>query len=255
MKKEMLQWHVKSPVEPGYHDVILPGRDAMEILAMHRLNLEPGMDFNLHSAEREMHILLVQGEAEITGAVQGRLNKLDSFYIPGEKNVKIQAVTRCIFYIADAPCEGKGQVRMRHFDSSLPIGDIHQIHGQGSGAREVMFTLAPQDEASRLICGVTRSGDGTWTSWPPHQHEADLEEIYCYFDMEKCGLHFSYLTKEKFSDAICHTVETGSMVQIPAGYHPTAALPGGRNIYFWAMGAKSHDARRYDLAKPDPEFI
>lgn len=125
---------------------------------------------------------------------------------------------------------------------------------EGSGRREVMFTLAPQDKASRLICGITWSADGAWTSWPPHQHEKDLEEAYCYFDIESYGLHFSYLTSENFSNAVCHIVENGSVVVAPVGYHPTCAIPGSKNIYFWVLAAMNQESRRYDLAKNDPEF-
>ena len=144
----------------------------------------------------------------------------------------------------------------RRFDKTLRVGDIHQIHGSGSGQREVMMTLAPGDEASRLICGLTWSGDGTWTSWPPHQHEKDLEEVYCYFDMPlpRFGFHISYLKSGEVEDLVAHTVHSGTMVQAPCGYHPTAAAPGGRNAYLWVLASFSPEQRSYDLAIPDPAF-
>ena len=118
----------------------------------------------------------------------------------------ITAKEDCIFYIAGAKYEGIGEPHFRKFDITLPIGDVHQIHGEGVGQREVMFTLAPQDSASKLICGLTWSGEGAWTSWPPHQHEKDLEEVYCYFDMPlpKFGFHISYL-KSGRSGRHCNT--------------------------------------------------
>ncbi|WP_288187858.1 5-deoxy-glucuronate isomerase, partial [Anaerostipes sp. CAG:276] len=136
------------------------------------------------------------------------------------------------------------------------IGDIHQIHGEGVGRREVMFTLAPQDTASKLICGLTWSQEGAWTSWPPHQHEKDLEEVYCYFDMPspKFGLHISYLKTGEVEDIVTHTVHSGTMVQAPCGYHPTVASPGSRNAYFWVLAAFTPESRRYDLAINDPAF-
>ena len=43
----------------------------------------------------------------------------------------------------------------RKYDLSLPLGDIHQIHGTPPYKREVFMTVAQQDKASRLICGIT----------------------------------------------------------------------------------------------------
>ena len=34
-----------------------------------------------------------------------------------------------------------------------------------------------------VAAGVTFSAPGTWTSWPPHDHAAMLEEAYLYVDM------------------------------------------------------------------------
>jgi 5-deoxy-glucuronate isomerase len=67
------------------------------------------------------------------------------------------------------------------YDLSLPLGDIHQIHGEAPYKREVFMTVAQQDEG--LICGITIGDEGKWTSWPPHQHTNDLEEIYCFFNI------------------------------------------------------------------------
>ena len=129
--------------------------------------------------------------------------------------------------------EGIGHAFFRSFDLSQPVGDIHQIHGEGIGQREVMMTLPDKDEASRLICGLTWGGEGAWTSWPPHQHEKDLEEGYCYFGMPlpHFGFHISYLKSGEVEDIVTHTVHSGTMVEAPVGDHPTVASPGTRNSY------------------------
>ena len=175
---------------------------------------------------------------------------------PANTSVRIEAVDDSIFYIAGAECSGIGEPSFRKFDISLPIGDIHQIHGSGAGQREVMFTLDPKTPASRLICGLTWGGTGTWTSWPPHQHENDLEEAYCYFDMPypKFGLHLSYLKSGEVEDVVAHVVHSGTMVLAPCGYHPTVASPSTRNAYFWALAAFTPESRSYDLAVIDPVY-
>ena len=123
-----------------------------------------------------------------------------------------------------------------------------------SSQREVFMTLNQEIQASRLIAGLTWGGNGAWTSWPPHQHEADLEEIYCYFDMDEphFGLHLSYTAPGDVDNIVAHPVKSGSMVLAPRGYHPTVASPGTRNAYFWVLAAHTHESRGYDLAVLDP---
>ena len=88
------------------------------------------------------------------------------------------------------------------------------------------------------------------------EKEKDLEEIYCYFDMDppKFGLHISYLKSGEIEDIVTHTVTSGTMVQAPCGYHPTVASPGTKNTYLWVLAAFKPTSRSYDLAVLDPLY-
>lgn len=257
-KEELKKWRVQSPEDWGFHEVITPEKSACKEAQIFRLNLKKGDSYTLKSGKLEMHPVLISGKAQLSGhpELNQHMDKFDSCYIPGGQSLTITAEEDCIFYIAGAKCEGYGKPTFRKFDPTLPIGDIHQIHGEGTGRREVMFTLAPSDPASRLLCGLTWGGEGTWTSWPPHQHEKYLEEVYCYFDMPKpkFGFHISYLKSGDVDNMVVHTVYSGTMVQAPKGYHPTAGSPGSRNVYLWVLASFSHDVRRYDLAELDPAY-
>lgn len=256
IKEEMESWRVQSPDEPGFHAVITPDKSACQETQLFRLNLPAGESYTLNSCELEMHPVLINGAAKLSGhaVLNETMKKFDAFYIPGNDSVTVTAIEDCIFYIGAAVCEGYGKPLFRAFEPDAPIGDIHQMHGFGIAQREVFMTLSDKDEASRLICGLTWSGEGAWTSWPPHQHEKDLEEIYCYFDMPlpHFGFHISYLKSGEVEDIVTHTVHSGTFVQAPKGYHPTVASPGIRNAYFWVLGAIRHSSRRYDLAVNDP---
>lgn len=260
MKKiyDLKNWKKESPIDWGFHKVITPENSDCEEVQIYRLNLKQGEVYRLESGNLEMHPVLIEGKAKLVNneKLDIEMNQFDSFYIPSNNLVDIQALENCIFYIAGAKCENLGEISYRKFDKTLPIGDIHQIHGEGAGAREVMFTLAPTDRASRIIAGLTWGAVGAWTSWPPHQHEKDLEEVYCYFDMPKpdFGFHISYFESGKIEDAVIHKVSSGSMVQAPCGYHPTVATPMTRNAYFWVLAAFETDRRRYDLAIIDPAY-
>lgn len=257
-KERMEKWSVQSPEQAGFHKVITPETCECKEARIFRLNLPSGESYVLNSGELEMHPVLISGEAKLSEhpVLSQEMKRFDSFYIPGRDSIKITAIKDCVFYIAGAKYEGIGEASFRKFDADLPLGDIHQIHGSGAGRREVMFTLDPKTPASRLICGLTWGGDGAWTSWPPHQHEKDLEEVYCYFDMDapKFGLHLSYLKSGETEDIVAHVVRTGTMVQAPCGYHPTVASPGTKSTYFWALAAFTPKSRRYDLAIQDPVY-
>ena len=251
-------WKHLSPTFPGLHKVISPEISDCRAVTVYRLNIDAGDKFLLKSGREEINALLVTGDiAAISTDVNAKMSQFDSFFIPGGYTIELTAAENSVLYLGASICEGYGKPFYRKFDLSLPLGDIHQVHGSGSGKREVFFTLNPEMPASRLICGVSFSQDGAWTSWPPHQHEVDLEEVYCYFGYHKpnFAFHLSYTESGQTQNIMAHLVNDGTMVLAPRGYHPTVASPGVRNAYFWVLAAFSHDSRRYDLAVEDPAFI
>lgn len=250
-------WLHLSPDMPGMHTIISPDISDCKSVWVYRLNLPKGDTYRLATGDQEMNVALMTGRAVTNGeAISATLETLDSFYLPGKQEAAITALEDCVFYIGAAVCEGYGKAFYRKFDLSLPLGEIHQMHGAGSGLREVFFTLEPGMPASRLLCGITYSMDGQWTSWPPHQHEKDLEEVYCYFGIPKgkFGMHLSYAESGDVEEMTVHPVHSGTMVLASRGYHPTVATPTMRNAYFWVLAAHSHASRRYDLAVNDPAF-
>ena len=211
-EEKVRSWRVQSPETEGFHIVISPANSDCVVSYIYRLNLKCGSQYLLETGKQEMSVNLVKGSANIDCSqfTEHSMKKLDSFYLPSDYHISITATEDCVFYIGAAICEGYGKPSFRKFDASLPIGNVHQIHGKGVGQREVMFTLTPEDAASRLICGFTWGGQGAWTSWPPHQHEKDLEEVYCYFDMDSphLGFHVSYLRSGESGCAVAHPVQS-----------------------------------------------
>lgn len=255
-KERMEKWKFLSPEAQGLHEVIVPGEADCQQVYIYRLNLEPGQTYVLKAGDKEMNAACVKGSADVSWeGFHGFCDKLDSFYVTKGMEVSIEAKEDTMFYIGAAIDEGYGAPYFRKFDLGLPIGDIHQIHGEGVGRREVFMTINPETASSRLLAGLTWGGNGAWTSWPPHQHEKDLEEAYCYFDMDapRFGLHLSYMDPGDIDKVAVHTVSTGTCILAPRGYHPTVSSPGTQNAYFWVLAAHSHESRRYDLAVSDPK--
>lgn len=249
------QWKYESPAAEGFHEIITPENSPCKLSWIFRLNLPKGKHFNLQKNGLELNAVLIQGSARIIHKdASSNLKKLDSFYLPGNEPVDVEALDDCVFFIGGSIYEGKGHFFIRKHDISLSLGDIRQIHGEPPYQRDVFMTLAQQDEGSRLICGITSGEEGKWTSWPPHQHTRDLEEVYCFFDIPapKAAFHFSSRKDGEFE--YIHPVSTGDCVVIPEGYHPTCGMPGVKSTYFWVMAAHRPESRRYDLAVNDPHF-
>lgn len=248
-------WKYTSPEEEGFHKVVSPENSDCKITWVFRLNLSKGTRYKLKDDKLELNGAVISGAVILVGAnEENELNKFDSFYLPGGEEVTIIAREDCMIFIGGSFYEGKGKFFVRKYNLSLPLGDIHQVHGKPPYRREVFMTIAQPDEGSRLICGITYGDPGAWTSWPPHQHSADLEEVYCYFDIPRpqSAFHFSSRFEGRFE--VVHTVSTGDFVIVPEGYHPTCGMPGVKSCYFWVMAAHKPESRRYDLAVNDPNF-
>ncbi len=248
-------WKYTSPPSEGFHCVVSPDNSGCEDAWVFRLNLKAGASYVLEHNALELSAVVISGETVLEQeAVTHVLAQFDSFYLPAEHPVKINASQDLFLYIGGSRYEGVGAFFVRKFDPSLSIGDVRQIHGRPPYEREVFMTLDHSTPASRLITGLTWGRKGAWTSWPPHQHEKDLDEVYCYFDLDppKFGLHLSY--RETGKPEVAHIVSTGDCVIAPRGYHPTVAIPGVENSYFWVLAAHSNKSRRYDLAVEDPNY-
>lgn len=256
VKTECLsKWKITTPSKSGFHVVVSPESGLTKSLWAYRLNLKKNETITISDDKLELAFAMIKGCASIRISEDSyEIRELDSFYLPAKTQVTIKATEDIFMYVGGAVYEGYGEVFVHHFDAELPVGNVRQVHGEKPYRRDVYMTLGPDVNASRLICGLTWSDPGAWSSWPPHQHERDLEEAYCYFDMDSpaFGLHLSYLESGKPTCA--HIVNTGDVVLAPKGYHPTVAAPSNKNCYYWILAAHSHKSRRYDLAVNDPAY-
>lgn len=248
-------WKYTSPEEEGFFEIVTPNNSACKITWIYRLNLNKNSEYLLENNKLELNGVVINGAVKTSCVLENNeLDKFDSFYLPAKESVTIKAKEDCSIFIGGSIDERKGKFFTRKYDLSLSLGDIHQVHGEPPFRREVFMTVAQQDEASRLICGVTIGDEGKWTSWPPHQHTNDLEEVYCFFDIPRPKSAFHYASRKSGTFEHVHPVSTGDCVIVPEGYHPTCGMPGVKSCYFWVMAAHKPESRRYDLAVNDPNF-
>lgn len=250
-------WKYQSPASPGWHLVVDPGNSALQLLRVYRLNLGPGDTRTIHDPELELNLGVIAGELEVTlNGRSERLGKKGSVYLtPGDAVEVCAGGDGAVAFAGGAPYSGVGSSFIRPFEADMPLGAIHQIHGQAPFRREVFMTIDPDTPASLMINGFTWGDPGGWTSWPPHQHTEHLEEVYCYFDLPAPRFALHLCSRKPSMVEYVHPVSTGDVVIIPEGYHPTVAAPGMSSSYFWLMAAHRPASRRYDLAVSDPAFL
>lgn len=245
-------WKYPSPEAPGLHLVASPENSALLCASVYRLNLRRGDAHILRIPDLELNVCLIEGCIQLlVGPDRHKLVRLDSFYLPVGQTVEIIAENDSFLFIGGAPSYGIGSFFIRRFDPELELGAVRQIHGKPPYERNVFMTLDQDTAASRLICGITWGHPGAWTSWPPHQHSKDLEEVYCYFDIPRPSFALHLCSRRPGIIEAAHPVATGDCVVVPEGYHPTVGCPGTRSCYFWVMAAHSIRSRRYDLAVND----
>ncbi len=253
--KDPKNWKYTSTETEGFHVIVDPDNSACKVTWIYRLNLRKGGNYILSSNKLELNGMIFKGKASVaTKNESAKLNTRDSFYLPAGETLEITAGEHMSMFIGGGPYEGEGTFFTRKYDLSLPLGEIHQIHGKPPYQREVFMTIDQETPGSRIICGITESEDGKWTSWPPHQHSKDLEEVYCYFDTAKPAFALHLSSRKPGEVEAVHPVSEGDCVIVPEGYHPTVGMPGAKSTYFWVMVAHTKESRRYDLAVNDPNF-
>jgi 5-deoxy-glucuronate isomerase len=116
--------------------------------------------------------------------------------------------------------------------------------GSPGQMRNLNILLGKNVQAGRLLAGFTVSEPGNWTSWPPHEHAAMLEEMYVYFDMPAPAFGLQLVYNDTEYPEMVTPVRQGDAVLMPSGYHPNVSVPGHRICFLWAMAAHREVADR-----------
>ena len=116
--------------------------------------------------------------------------------------------------------------------------------------REVRNLFTTDSHAKRLMVGETVNAAGHWSSYPPHKHDGQdnelrLEEMYYYRVNPPAGfgVHISYTAS---GETATHQVRDGDLVLIPYGYHSVSAPPRYELYYLWAIAGDERQLAVYE---------
>jgi 5-deoxy-glucuronate isomerase len=229
----------------------------MRHLAYGRILLNSSKSTESFSAgNRETGLICLSGQAVV--AVDQKdieIGQYDAIYIPRDSSVTITTKTRVDIaeFSADVASSYPLQVVR---NAEIAKDPALQFRTGGPGCtRHLHMLLAKNIEAGRLIAGFTEADPGNWTSWPPHEHAAMLEEMYVYFNMPAPSYGIQLVYNNTEYPELVTVVRDGDAVLMPSGYHPNVSVPDHRICFLWAMAAhREVEDRQFGVVNVQPGF-
>jgi 5-deoxy-glucuronate isomerase len=239
---------------------VAPGSTASRYLHYGRIILDRGgapVYFNTKELETGFVCLKGRGTIRIDGQTF-TLGRYDALYVPRDTSVEVTPGTDrdgCDLAEIAAPVASHHPVQFVSFDEVQRHPGLHFKAGGPANQRELNILLGKNVQAGRILAGVTFSAPGNWTSWPPHEHAAMLEEAYLYIDMPPPAFGVQLVYTDTREPELATIVREGDVVLMPAGYHPNVAAPGGSINFLWMMAAnREREDRQFGVVNVQPGF-
>jgi 5-deoxy-glucuronate isomerase len=237
---------------------VAPGATAARHLHYGRIILDAGAPAErVDPGDHETGLVCLKGAANVRLGDQAfAMKPYDALYIPHHQVFTVEpGVSGCDFAELSAQVAGDYPVQFVSFDAVQQDSGLHFRSGGPNAARELNILLGKNTRTGRILCGVTFSDPGNWTSWPPHEHAAMLEEAYLYIDMPRPGFAVQLVYTNADEPELATIVHEGDVVLMPKGYHPNVAAPGTRIGFLWMMAANREvDDRQFGVVNVQPEF-
>jgi 5-deoxy-glucuronate isomerase len=236
---------------------ITPDNSLMKHLVYGRVILdqeEPSAKFS--TGALETGLICLAGECTIIADGQtNNIARYDSIYIPRDTEVEIKTATTVDLVECSAEVDNKYPLQVVRYTDVEKDGSLRFTTGGPSTTRTVNITLGKNVQAGRILAGFTTSEPGHWTSWPPHEHAAILEELYVYYDMPapSFGVQFVYTNPDE--PEFIGVVRDGDAVIMPKGFHPNVSVPGHPINFVWLMAAhREVEDRQFGVVTVQPGF-
>jgi 5-deoxy-glucuronate isomerase len=241
----------------GRHISITPENSAMKHLIYGRIILDSEKPSERFSTGRlETGLICLSGECTIEAEGQtNNIKRYDSIYIPRDTEIEITTENSVDLVECSAEVEKKYPLQVVRYADVEKDSSLKFKTGGASNSRTVNITLGKNVEAGRILAGFTTSEPGHWTSWPPHEHAAILEELYVYYDMPapSFGVQFVYTNPDE--PEFIGVVRDGDAVIMPKGFHPNVSVPGHPINFVWMMAAhREVEDRQFGVVTVQPGF-
>ncbi|HWC16596.1 MAG TPA: 5-deoxy-glucuronate isomerase, partial [Terriglobales bacterium] len=201
-------------------------------------------------------LICLSGEVEVTvGSERFKLGERDSVYIPHGSSIQLETRSQADIAEFSSDVEGKYPLQIVRYSDVKDDKALHFVAGGAATTRDLNILLGKNVQAGRILAGLTISEPGNWTSWPPHEHAAMLEEMYVYTQMPAPAFGIQFVYTDTKEPELATIVRDGDAVLMPRGYHPNVAAPGHRIGFLWAMAAhREKEDRQFGVVNVQPEF-
>ena len=241
----------------GRRVFITPANSTMKHLCYARIILDkstPSVEFD--NGKQETGLICLSGEVDVVvGAERFKLGERDSVYIPRSSNIRLETTGSADIAEFSADVDHKYPLQIVRYADVKNDKALHFTAGGAATTRDLNILIGKNVQAGRLLAGLTISEPGNWTSWPPHEHAAMLEEMYVYTQMPPPGFGIQFVYTDTKEPELATIVRDGDAVLMPRGYHPNVAAPGHRIGFLWAMAAhREKEDRQFGVVNVQPEF-
>ncbi len=241
----------------GRNISITPENSSMKHLVYGRIILDrdvPSVTFS--TGKLESGLICLSGECTIKAdGHTNQIDRYDSIYLPRDTEVEVTTESSVDLVECSAEVENKYPLQVVRYADVEKDSSLRFKTGGASTTRTVNITLGKNVEAGRILAGFTTSEPGHWTSWPPHEHAAILEELYVYYDMPapSFGVQFVYTNPDE--PEFIGVVRDGDAVIMPKGFHPNVSVPGHPINFVWMMAAhREVEDRQFGVVTVQPGF-
>lgn len=237
---------------------VAPGTTAARHLHYGRIILDADASaIRFDSGEMETALICLRGGVHVqVDDAPYQLAQYDALYIPRDSAIAVSpSAEGCDVAEIAAPVTRRHPVHFVSFDAVQKDPGLHFEAGGPAAKRALNVLIGKNVQAGRVMAGVTFSAPGNWTSWPPHEHGAMLEEAYLYIEMPPPAFGVQLVYTDTTEPELATIVREGDIVLMPQGYHPNVAAPGGSINFLWMMAANREDEdRQFGVVNVQPEF-
>jgi len=223
----------------GRHISVVPGASALQRLHYGRIVLDTDvLRVSFETSGREVGLICLSGACTVQlDGTSHELGLYDAIYIPRGSLVEITTRTHVDLVDFEAEVDGRYPVQLVRYADVEKDPSLKFNAGGDASSRTLNVLVGANVQAGRILGGFTRSTPGHWTSWPPHEHAAMLEELYVFFDMPPPAFGIQCVYTQGYEPDFIGVVRDGDAVCIPKGYHPNVAIPGHSINFVWLMAA------------------
>ena len=226
---------------------IKPSEMGLKYTSCRKYLLKKGNRIVILSGNDEVGLMMQEGECEYkSGNSKGLIGRFDAIYLPRKEEVLITCKKNAVIMLYAAPAHRDTNFACIRFNDVAKDKKRSKTYGdkKNNTFRKLYNYFDDSFDACRLMMGLCIGEPGGWSSWPPHEHGKQREEVYYYFDMNEAFI-IQCVYEKMNKPLFVGMVREGELVSVPKGYHPNVSSPGCNLSFIYVMTAKTPDKRSF----------